>query len=156
MQAALSEYRISFIGLTTGFGALGMLIGTLLAMSAQSLAQAVIAAIFALFGGSLLVLLEKLSERDQIKICGGLLGVALGTLLGLYSGLYINEHQLLTPIRGRQIGNVDPSHPPVEPRKYLRSDVSDKIDAVDMKYRSKVIGASEAYDELRALINDKP
>jgi hypothetical protein len=76
---------------------MGMLIGSLLALSAQSLSKSVIAAMFAFFGGSLLAFLQKLSIIDQIKASGGLGAIALGTIFGVYSGLYVNEHQLLTP-----------------------------------------------------------
>jgi zinc transporter ZupT len=92
-----SRNKTAAVLITFAFLAMGMLIGTLLAFSAQSLSKSVIAAMFAFFGGSLLAFLQKLSIIDQIKASGGLGAIALGTILGVYSGLYVNEHQLLTP-----------------------------------------------------------
>src|ERR1019366_7460671 len=98
----MSSDRSILVVLSAGLLALGVLVGTLLAMSAQSLAQSVIAALFALFGGSLLAFLEKLAPANQIKVAAGVFAISLGTLGGLYSGLYVNEHQLLTPVVVRQ------------------------------------------------------
>jgi hypothetical protein len=76
----MSTDRSVIAALTTGLFTLGALVGTLVAMSATSLAQGVIAALFALFGGSLLALFQKLAVPEQIKVAAGILAISLGTL----------------------------------------------------------------------------
>jgi ABC-type transport system involved in multi-copper enzyme maturation permease subunit len=63
----MSEDRSVTVLLSVGLFTLGLLIGTLVAMSAHSLAQGVLASLFALFGGSLLGLLQKVPVQDQCK-----------------------------------------------------------------------------------------
>jgi len=126
------------------FLALGGLVGNLLAMSAQSLVQSVVAALFALFGGSLLVMLEKLSEVNQTKAALGILAISVGTLVGVYSGLYVNEYQLLTPPQSRPSGQ--------EVRKYLRENVTSSAKAIDQQYRNGMLSAKDAYEKLQAVL----
>jgi hypothetical protein len=76
--------------LSAGLFALGLLVGTLMAMSEHSLAQGVIAALFALFGGTLIGFLSKLSPADQFKAAAGILAISIGTLIGVYSGIVVN------------------------------------------------------------------
>jgi len=115
-------------------------------MSAQSLSQTVLAAIFALFGGSLLAFFEKLSVNGQTKASVGLLAISLGALVGVYSGVYINEHQLLTPL---------PLRTKSEPTKYLRENVLTDINAIDSKYRTGILTAKEAYEQLHAALEKR-
>jgi hypothetical protein len=99
-----SDDRSAAALLAIAFLATGLLIGTSVAFSDEKLTQGLLAAIFALFGGSLLALLQKLSVVDQIKAAVALCAISLGTLLGIYSGLYVNEFQLLTPMTERLSG----------------------------------------------------
>lgn len=152
----MTKKRSTLLLLASGFLFLGIVVGTLLAMSAQSLAQAVIAALFALFGGSLLALLEKLPEEAQGKAALSLLAISVGTLVGVYSGLYINERQLLTPenlrlSKGQLQQGVTPNSIP----KYLRENFQDARTSIDMKYRNKFLSAEDAYDSLRKLTDEK-
>jgi hypothetical protein len=131
-------------GFGAAFGALGFFVGNLVAMSAQSIAQSLIAALFALFGGSFLVLIEKLSESNQRKLAVGLFSISIGGLAGTYAGLYINEHRLFTPADIRAAS----SKPGEPPQKYLRSEVLATATAIDQKLRNGQIGGKEAYDQL--------
>ena len=70
------------------FVTLGMLIGTLLAFSAQSLAQAVVAALFAFFGGSAVPLVSTKDRSGQATIAISTFGLALGALIGVYRSLH--------------------------------------------------------------------
>jgi hypothetical protein len=137
-----------------GFLALGLLVGTLLAMSAQSLAQAVIAALFALFGGSIIVLLEKMNEQNQVRASIGMLGISVGALVGVYSGLYVNDHELLTPPHLRAVAGRDAAKVQ-EVRKYLRENVLDETRAIDTQYRNGMISTKEAYERLKTLLESK-
>lgn len=149
----MNEERSSAAYLALAFLALGVLIGTLVAMSAQSLAQTVVAALFALFGGSLLVMLEKLGVRNQVKAALAILAISVGTLSGLYVGLYVNEHQLLTPQTLRAATGDGLAQTRLA-NKYLRENVIAEADAIDSKYRNGM-PAKEAYEQLRALLEKK-
>lgn len=80
-EAQMSEQRSIVVTLASALFTLGLLVGTLLAMSAQSLGQTVLAALFALFGGSLLALLEKLKPGDQVKVSAGVLAISVASCL---------------------------------------------------------------------------
>jgi hypothetical protein len=155
---ALSEQpslRIITAIIGVGFLALGLLIGTLLAMSATSLAQSVIAALFALFGGSLLTFLDKVTVNNQIKAAAGLFAVSIGTLIGIYSGVYVNEHRLLSPLALRSLPSATTESKALQTEKYLylRSSVIKDATAIDQKYRNKMLTAEEAYEKLRSTIS---
>jgi len=137
----------------TGFLALGLVVGTLVAMSAQSLGQVLLAALFALFGGSLLVLFDKFTIPTQLKVTTAILGISIGTLGGVYSGLYVSEHQLLTPPNLRfQVKSATPSD---ESRKYLRENTLSDIRAIDTKYRAGLLTPEHAYEQIYALLGDR-
>ena len=146
------------IPLSLGLLSLGILIGTLLAMSAQSLAKSVIAALFALFGGSLLTFLQKVPIQDQFKASVGILAISVGTMIGIYSGLYVNEYRLLSPpaLRPRVASNSKVELAPLEPKySYLRASDLDDLEAIDQKYRTQAITAKDAYEQLRSHITSK-
>jgi hypothetical protein len=108
-----SQNKTSMILFTLAFLAVGMLSGTLLGFSDEKLAQGFLAALFTLFGGSLIALLRKLTVVDQIKAAGGLGAIAAGTLIGVYSSIYVNEYQLLTPPELRHPQHVLEASSPV-------------------------------------------
>jgi hypothetical protein len=141
--------------LGAGLLALGILIGTLLAMSAQSLAKSVIAALFALFGGSLLAFLQKVPIHDQFKASIGVFGISIGCLIGIYSGLYVNEHQLLTPVSNRASTNSKQASASDCDPKYLRANVMSQSNSIDQQYRTNQITGDRAYQELHALVVDR-
>jgi hypothetical protein len=124
-------------------------------MSAHSLAEAVIAALFALFGGSLLAFLQKVPSKDQLTVSAGVLAVSVGTMVGLYSGLYVNEHELLTPPSARVRATSEGSKA-AEVSKYLREDIMSPANAIDQQYRSGQITMNEAYEQLRSIVIKKP
>ncbi len=112
-----------------------MVIGTLLALSEQSLAKTVIAALFASFGGSVILLMEKLTGKNQLNAVLAILMVSTGTILGTYSGLYVNEHELLTPPTRRATRASSENQAPC-PRKYLRENALSRAAAIDTQYRT--------------------
>jgi hypothetical protein len=144
----VKEYRASIVALVIGFGSLGLLIGTLLAMSAEPLAHGVIAAMFALFGGSLLSFLKRFESKDQIKTGFGVAAISIGTLIGVYSGLYITEHQLFTPQNLRVTSASMKESVP----KYLRDFQMTRAETIDAQYRNNHITIQQAYDQLRQVI----
>lgn len=136
--------RITVV-LSMGMLALGIVVGTLVAMSATSLAQGVLAALFALFGGSLLGFLKQVRVEDQLKVAAGVLAIAVGTLIGIYSGIYVNEYKLLTPPQLRASE---------QDTKYLRAAELSRANAIDQQYRNHQLQAEEAYAQLRKLIEE--
>ena len=109
--------------LTLAFCALGVLVGTLLSFSAQSLAQAVLAAVFAFFGGSILQILATRTRPFQVAAALATLSLSLGTLFGIYSGVYVNEHQLLSPANRVKTGTIVGQAETADNRKYLRENL---------------------------------
>jgi len=129
--------------LGTAFAVLGILIGTLLAFSAQSLAQAVVAALFAFFGGSVVPLVSLKDRSSLSAIAVATLGLSAGALFGVYSGVYVNEHRLLSPIY-KSAGPVTAG----VSQKYLRENLLQAANDIDIKRRTNVLTLEEAYNEL--------
>lgn len=129
--------------LGTAFAVLGILIGTLLAFSAQSLAQAVVAALFAFFGGSVVPLVSLKDRSSLSAIAVATFGLSAGALFGVYSGIYVNEHRLLSPI-----GNSTIPVAAEGAQKYLRENLLKAANDIDVKRRTNVLTLEEAYNEL--------
>lgn len=134
---------VSFTLLGTAFAILGVLIGTLLAFSAQSLAQAVVAALFAFFGGSVVPLVSLKDRSSLSAIAVATFGLSTGALFGVYSGIYVNEHQLLSPTSRPTIAATTEA-----PQKYLRENLLKAANDIDIKRRTNILTLEEAYDEL--------
>ena len=133
--------------LCLAFVSLGLLVGTLLAFSAQSLAQAVVAAVFAFFGGSILSVLNNKSRNTQVATAAGTLGLSLGALLGVYTGIFVNEHQLLSPAKPGPASIAASSAAPGQ-IKYLRENLLRSASEIDQMRRTKAISTEEAYERL--------
>jgi hypothetical protein len=83
--------------LLVGFFTLGLLVGALTGMTAESVVSQVIGLAFALIGGSILITLKKLSQEER-RIAGGLLtALCLGTLIGTTSGILAVQYRWLSP-----------------------------------------------------------
>jgi len=153
----MSDHRSVIATLSVGLFALGVLVGTLVALSAQSLAQAVIALLFAMFGGSLLALFQKLAVPEQIKVAAGILAISLGTLAGVYSGIFVTEHQILTPTSRRFTQQLDDGKGKTTKGQtylYLRENSLNKVNEIDQKYRTKLLSPEEAYEQLHSALTE--
>jgi ABC-type enterochelin transport system permease subunit len=136
------------------FGCLGLLVGTLLAFSAQSLVQAVVAAIFAFFGGSVLAVIGNKTRAEQQAVALGTLGISLGALVGVYSGIYVNEHELLSP-PGQKTSKASSAATQEQiVRKYLRESVLPPAAEIDQKRRNRVLTNEQAYEQLYKLLGE--
>jgi hypothetical protein len=83
--------------LVVGFFTLGLLVGVLTGMTAESVVSQIIGLLFAAIGGSILVTLKKLSQ-DERRAAGGLLtALCLGTLIGTTSGVLAVQYRWLSP-----------------------------------------------------------
>ena len=156
--------------LIVAFATTGFLVGNLMGMSASSTVPSFLGLLFALLGGSLIAFLHKLTREDRI-IAGKLVfALSLTCLLGVYTGLFVNERELLTP-KGRRFlptavhwapasvsctehegGSAKETESGTPGRsKYLAASTLSKIDAIDVEKRLAGLPAEDAYQKLRAL-----
>lgn len=138
--------------LLLAFLLLGLLIGTLLAFSTQSIVQGVVAGVFAFFGGSILAVINTRSRNSQVATAAGTIGLSIGALLGVYSGLFVNEHQLLSPQEVRLARPQSQPHA-ATPTKYLRENLLQSSSEIDQKLRTRQITIEEAYERQYQLNN---
>ena len=132
------------------YGCLGMLIGNMVGLSADSLVKIVISVVFAFSGGSVLVFLHKLSVDEQRMAAIGITTLSIFCLLGIYIGILQAEYRIFTPQSARSFGELTRS---IE-RKYLRSSEIKNIFIIDTKYRQRQISAEVAYDQLFKVIEN--
>ena len=130
------------------FGCLGLLVGTLLAFSSQSVVQAVVAALFAFFGGSILAVLGNKTRAEQQAVALGTLVLSVGALVGVYSGILVNEHQLLTPANLRVAKATVVGVAASTPKKYIRAISLQMVTEIDQKLRTGFLTPEQAYDQL--------
>ncbi|WP_263384135.1 hypothetical protein [Granulicella arctica] len=142
--------------LILSFGLTGILIGNLIAMSASSTVPSLVSLIFAFVGGSLVVMLHRLKQDEQVLAGKILASLSFFCLVGVYMGLIVNEGRLLTPERWRQ------AHPQtsrvqapgectetkLQDSKYLASDGISRGDAIDMLKTAGALSAEQAYFQL--------
>lgn len=62
----------------------------------------------------------------------------------MYSGVYVNEHRLLSPIASRAATTITSE----ASQKYLRENMLQAAIDIDVKRRTNIITAEEAYNEL--------
>jgi hypothetical protein len=141
--------------MTAAFLALGFLIGNLTALSGSPIVTALVPAIFALAGGSVLAFLSKLSEVDRPIASRAILAFSLACLAGTYLGIIVTSHQLLgQPPSPPVSSTITPSQKAdmTGPKYYLRdTDISD-VDSIDQRVRSGTLNKQDAYDRLRSIV----
>jgi hypothetical protein len=136
------------------FASLGLVIGTLVGLSADSLGKVVIPILFTFAGGSVIAFQEKL-EGTKLKVAmQGLLGLGIGSLIGVYSALLITEYRLLTPSEARKRDVSTISKP--SDGKYLRRETIDTLILTEQRLRVGTISTEEAAANLRKAIDDRP
>lgn len=125
------------------FLALGFLAGQLVSLSAASLAKSLLGLLFAFGGGSAIALLKKLEGADRIQACKGIFLLSVGCLAGIYGGIYVTEHQLLTPDRTVAAARMKSGSVP-----YLRENLTSAALAVDQRKANSDLTAAQAVEEL--------
>jgi len=124
------------------FASLGLLVGNVTALSASPIAQAVVPALFTLFGGSILVFLSRMNGDDRVVASQALFAFATSCLIGIYLGILTNEFQILgTPSVQTSAGNA-----------YLRSTSASAVSHIDQQYRNHQLSGDAAYRELHDLV----
>lgn len=131
-----------------GLFLLGLLVGNLVGLTAQSVVSSLLSLLFAFIGGSLIALLGKLSPSERGLAGQCIVALSIGCLIGTYGGIAVSENQLLS-LRGTHTGA---SRLTVADRKYLRSEILTPAAAIDLQYRQGLINADEAYRQLSVLL----
>ncbi|HMH12447.1 MAG TPA: hypothetical protein VK578_05010 [Edaphobacter sp.] len=137
--------------LVIGLGCMGYLVGFLCGMTVSPIVQPLVALLFAFVGGSVFVLLSKLTSEDRSLAGRMISALSFCCVLGVASGFFTSRHQLLSP--NRVVDVCLSKDPP--PFCYLRSGTVSQANIIDEKKRAKVISTDEAYDELYKLIENQ-
>jgi hypothetical protein len=114
--------------------------------------QAVVAAVFAFFGGSAVAVLGNKTRAEQQAVALGTLGLSFGAMVGVYSGILVNEHQLLTPSSHRVSKAPAATSAELTPAKYLRENSLRLAAEIDQKRRTGALTAEQAYDQMYKLL----
>lgn len=132
------------------FSSLGLLIGNLIGLTAESVVSAFLPLLLAFVGGSIIAFISKIPIADRIDASLAVSALSLSCLVGLYISIAASEHQVLTPDYSSdlQVGAEES----IEDRKYLRSEQLELTHAVDQRFRNGQIDAAEAYSKLREII----
>lgn len=123
--------------MTLAFFALGFLVGNVTGLSASPIATALVPALFALAGGSVLAFLKGLSAEDRQLAGRAIIGFSVGCLAGLYLAIIVTSKQLLGP--GGPAGEREP---------YLRSSEQSAATRIDQRVRQGDISREEGYNQL--------
>ena len=132
------------------FMSLGLLIGNLVGLTAESTVSALIGLLFAFVGGSAISFMHKLSVQEQIIASKAILSLSLTCLLGVYIGITVSDNQWLTldsQISAQRLSVMD--------RKYVRENLLEKAHAIDQQKANKQITVDAAYEELYKLVTSE-
>ncbi|WP_152530668.1 hypothetical protein [Paraburkholderia dilworthii] len=134
-----SETRSAARWLATGFFALGASIGFACGLSSASVTLPLLAALFALIGGSLVSFIGKLRLEDRATAGQALVAFSAGFILSLSAGIAVKVNRFMdvTPA-----ARTDVSEP------YLKSSPSSYADKLEALCRNK------QYDALRQAATD--
>ena len=135
-----------------GFGALGLLIGTLIGLSAESLVKSMLSLLFTLVGGSVVLLLHKLGPEDRKVAGASIFSMSVCCMLALYAGILVTQFRLLSPsqaIAGANTRFTDSSF------RYLRSSTQERANQIDTQLQNKQITQEQAYEQMYQLAREK-
>jgi len=137
--------------LAFAFAMLGLLIGTLVGLTSESVVQSLLGLLFAFMGGSVIALLGKLTAEDRKAASQAIAALSVACLIGIYSGIVVTQHRLLSPRIAKTQAEEAPKRAEITAETYLRSSMVDKANAIDIMYKNKRITAEKAYEELYAV-----
>ncbi|MCU1253670.1 MAG: hypothetical protein JWQ49_6699 [Edaphobacter sp.] len=141
--------------LVFGMGFMGLLVGFLAGMTSSTVVQPLMTLLFAFVGGSIFVLLSKLSKEDR-NLAGGMISsLSILCILGLAVGVHVSRGQYLVPaaLRSKLVDECLSNNPP--PACFLRSSAVSEANLIDADKRSGKITPGEAYDALYKLIKSQ-
>jgi hypothetical protein len=127
-------------GMSISFVLTGLLIGSLVALSATSLAGVLVSLLFTFLGGSVIALFSKMTGEALHQATLAIGCLSGGALAGLFLCLFLTEYRLLTPHRFENL--------PIEQKKVLRSAQADAVRFVINQYRNRTLTCEAALAEL--------
>jgi hypothetical protein len=155
------------VWIALGFLCLGLLIGTLVGLTATSVVVSVLGLLFAFAGGSVLAFLHKIGAADRVAAGQALMTFSLACLVGLYAAIYVSEHRILSPAapvggntsqttRGVSDKVASSATKQIESagRKYLLSDAMTEAQGIDLLLSGGKISADEAYRRLSKIVQN--
>lgn len=157
--------------LAFAFAMLGLLIGTLVGLTSESVVQTLLGLLFALMGGSVIALLGKLSPEDRKTASQAIASLSIACLIGIYSGIVVTQYRLLSPKidsnkpavttdSNKPAVTTDSKKPAVTTRAeisketYIRSAQIAKANAIDIRYHKHLITPEQAYEEMYSLARE--
>jgi hypothetical protein len=145
-----TEPAVSVNGfLAAGFGTFGFVVGLLTGLTQSEIVQPLIAALFALIGGSLVAFIHKLNSLQQRRAGIALTLVAIGLTVGVLSGIVIREHRLLggTAVAAQEAGSAS-SEISGGVFGYLRSEQNRQCNEVDEARSRNMLSTEKAYEAM--------
>jgi hypothetical protein len=127
-------------GLIIAFGLLGIAVGHLAGLSDATVVTAVISALFALIGGSLLTFFKEATLGQDRRIITALAAICVGTLIGVHSGIYLKLYAYPVARSRAPLATV------------LRSGEMNKITEIESLVDHGNITKAEAYERLILLL----
>ena len=132
------------------FVCLGFLIGNLVGLSAESTLAVLIPLLFTFAGGSAVAFLPKLDVESRRLAAAAVIALSLSCMAGVYSGIFVSEHQLLSPSSTRASSSSTRS---IAENKYLKSINMRDVDAIHQQFRTNRLTAEQAYNQLHELVS---
>lgn len=140
--------------LVFAFAMLGLLIGTLVSLTAESVVKPLLGLLFASMGGSVIALLSKLRPEDRKAASQAIAALSIACLIGIYSGIIVTQHRLLSP-RSESTGPEGTlKRSEIVKDRYLRAAIVKKATAIDIRYKQHQMTLKQAYEELYSLASN--
>ena len=150
MSAARRDVNVTIVVLAFVF--LGFLIGNLVGFSSTGNALGVLLPLlFTFAGGSAVAFLPKVEAEGRKLAAAAVIALSLSCLAGVYWGLFVSEHQLLSPPEVRTI-RLNTKGPRSETTTYYRASRISEVNNIDQRFHNHELTAKDAYEELYALV----
>jgi hypothetical protein len=139
--------------LLLAFLVLGLLVGNLAGLTSASVTLPLVAALFAFGGTSGVAFVEKLQVADRSMAARLILGLSVGCLVGVYTGILVREHRWLSPRVDSGTAGAAPAASLTDSSGgYLRRQTITEIQAIDQRLQNGLITVQSAYDSLHAVV----
>lgn len=145
------------------FATLGLLIGNLVGLTAESIVSSLVALLFVCGGGSAIGFLVGLDADRRKAASVAISSLSLACLVGIYTGILVSEYQLLTPPERRAEGakfSIGESIPLSATNRtlknvYVRAFLTTEANQIDQLKVTGKMSAEEAYEALYKLISEE-
>ncbi len=141
MTTQCNRVGILFMKTRTAFGLLGLLVGNLIGLTAQSVVTAVVPVLFAFGGGSILAFMKELPLEFRKEAVQAIAALSLMCLVGVYTGIIVCEHRILSPSGVRYGVGAEKNETErqvalpsvVSDNKYLRENLLSEVKAIEQQ-----------------------